>query len=407
MMGLAYSALVLLFSIGPWVFKIDSWILKTNRYTISYLEDGTLVNVLLIGCLALSLPIIFLAGNKLKFNLATNSFAHRTFNKANLTAAKEIMAIVALSWLIMLYLYYSFIWYQPHLSGKTPVGFLASFSPFLHIVNNFLFVLAIERVYKLGTPKKTIFLYALFMSLLSLSFGYRGAFVFMLIGVFYFLSISSEIKISFIKLAFVSVIALFVFPFLGFVRFEVYSTPVSDLFGFFIQQNFLEGNIKGFFYDVFPLVGQNIVHTSGFVALYDMGKASSLVPYLASILNFFPRPFSELLGLPVDVYNTSAWYLARFLTHSGGSYLFAEPYWLGGYKALILFNIIYGIVFITIDKYLQLRVKQNRTIAHYLTSALLIVISFGYGFSGFVRALYIIIAVELFLYFHYKKTPVK
>jgi hypothetical protein len=314
---------------------------------------------------------------------------------------------VAFLWFVMLISYYSFIWYEPYLSQRKTLGILDSYAPFFHVLNNFLFVWVIESAYNSGVKKNTIIIYSLLISSLAISFGYRGAFAFILIALFYLLSVKSEIKISFRRFFLFSIIALFIFPFLAVTRTEAYSTPLSDLFTIFIQQNFMGGNILGFFYDVFPLVGQNLAHASGYVALYDQGQASTLIPYLASILNFFPRPLSEFMGLPVSVYYASSWYLSNFLSHGGGSYLFVEPYWLGGYKSLILFNLFFGLVFIIIDRSLQTRVKQNKLIAHYLTSSLLMIISFGYGFSSFVRAFYIVVTVELFLYFHYKKKPLQ
>ncbi|OQY76005.1 MAG: hypothetical protein B6D44_00380 [Ignavibacteriales bacterium UTCHB2] len=405
MVGLGYPVLVLLFSLGPWLFEIDSWILNNNRYTLPYLHDGSIVNVLLIGCLTLSLPITFIAGNKSKFEQApVPTIINHSVHKLHAPGIKKAMTLVAISWLIMLYIYYTFIWYLPHLSAVHSSGILITLSAFIHVLNSFLFVWAIEKSYRLGSSKKTLIVYSLLMSILAISFGFRGAVVLMLISVFYFFSVKSEIKISFTRFAFISAIALFIFPFFGVVRFEIYNTSFLNIFLFYIQQSVMEGNISNFLYDMFPLVGQNLAHASAFVALYDQGQSSTLTPYLASILNFFPRPISELLGLPVNIYSTSAWYLSNYMVQSGGSYLFTEAYWLAGNVSLILFNIFYGIVFIVIDKNILMRAKQNKFLAHYITASLLMANSFGYGFSSFIRALYLIIFVEL--YFYFKRKPI-
>jgi hypothetical protein len=111
-----------------------------------------------------------------------------------------------------------------------------------------------------------------------------------------------------------------------------------------------------------------------------------------------------MLGLPIDAFDCHAWTLVKYgLISTGGSYLFGEPYWLGGLPMIVLFHLLFGLIFSLGDLYFYRRRSKGKFIGHYVGAALLMLIGFGYGFSGWMRAFYMLLFSELALRLYEKR----
>lgn len=388
--AMAFLLVFLLMAVGVWKWGLDGRILHINDYTFQYLENGTLLRMFLLGGFS------FLLGQHCYPNLKPVALVKagiKSVSKAPRTL-DNVSLVVFASCLVLYLLSYTFIFSAPYLSKtELPSELTVKIHNFWHILNTVSAVIVLSLRMQRGRLSKEDIVYVVSFSLLSFSFGDRGGGTLIVLSFFMLASIYGYLKIPYFKFLAGGLVAVFFLSFWGLARNLAHQMPMLPILKEFILRS-NELGFSNYIYDSLPLVGQNLAHYASYMYLYDNSAASGWLPYLSGLLNLLPRELGLMLGLPVNPEYTHAIYLSNYVIHMGGSFLFGEPYWFGGFTAVVFLNFIYGWIFSTIDRYFVLKAGGKGFLGHYVLGVMLMTIGFGYGFSGFMRGLYILLVIE-------------
>lgn len=398
-----YMICILLMAVGVWKWGGDGQIIRLNEHTFKFLSNGKVAFSALAGCLS------FLSAQLLVWNVvnvimpwaaerATLPPSLVSNDAAEAGKIKVFMVIVAVSWLLFHVLNYTLIYLNPHLTHLAEEEtFLAAYQAVWQTVNSVLGVVVLNMCFQKRFKTTAMVVFALSLSFIAFSYGNRGPGALMMVSLLFLLLTYRRIKVPYWAFLSSGLVAAVIFSFWGYVRFSAYSASFPQMARDY-REIIQEQGVSLYIYDSIPVLGQNLAHYAGYMFLYDNNQPSTFVPYTAGILNVLPRSIGLSLGLPVDPYKTHAWLLADYVIHLGGGYLFGDPYWLGGILMVVIFNAIYGFLFILIDLYFKEKSLKNRFVAHYIVFTVMMVGGFGYGFSSWIRPFYLLLMLEaLFL----------
>ena len=386
--------------------KFDAYatILQQNKVAASYIADGTLLRVSTIGYL------MFILGQYLVFR-AHHAYGVRNVNslassaqspdisisKNNIRIWTKYGMIVPVGiWMFIMIFGKSIIWLYPHMSRGVDIPY----STLLMVFVNFMTPVIINLALISNIETKTVIFYSIFLSLLALSSGSRASCIVPLMSIVLIFKFQNIFSASFRLISFILLpLGGTIISFFGKLRFEIAENKIVDIVSSFAEEIKMGGIIEYIFCG-FPVLGQNVAHYSVYLHLYDMGQRSTIMPYINGILNIVPRNLGLMMGLPVDPYDVHAWQLHEFgVTTSGGSYLFGEPYWLGGLPAIIVVSFLFGSIMMLLD----LRFAKRKFIGHYIGGCILLSMGIGYGFSGWMRAFYLLLFLDIAVSYIEKK----
>jgi len=388
------------------VYKLDVYptILQHNKMATLYIADGTLLKVSTTGYLTFLLAqyLVFRVRhtyNAKSVNLLVDSA--QSLNRSTDISrfrilAKYLLLLPVAIWITITVFGKSIIWLYPHMSKGVEIPY---FTPLI-VFTNFVTPVVMNFALISNIKVKTLIFYSIILSVLALSSGSRAGCIIPLVSMVLLLKSHKTFSMSFRSILFILVPAGgTIISFLGRLRFEIAENSLVNIISSFVEDIRMGGIIEYIFCGI-PVLGQNLAHYSAYIYLYDTGQHSTIMPYLNGIINILPRDVGLRLGLPVNPFDVHAWQLREFgIISTGGSYLFGEPYWLGGLPAIMIFSFFFGFITMLLD----LRFGKRKFIGHYLGGCILLSMGIGYGFSGWMRAFYLLLFSDIIVKFIKKK----